>query len=464
MINSSEKSLLAQTTAIFSVSELSFALKKHVEDRFNHIRVRGEVSGLKRHTSGHMYYTLKDADAVIDAVSWRGSYSNATVALEEGLEVIATGRLTTYPGRSKYQIIVEHFEATGQGALLKLLEDRKKKLAAEGLFALDRKKPIPPYPTTIGVVTSATGAVIRDILHRIRERYPCRVIVWPVLVQGPGAADQIASAINGFNNLADKPDILIVGRGGGSIEDLWAFNEEIVVRAAASSRIPLISAVGHETDTTLIDYAADLRAPTPTGAAELAVPVLMDLMTAIQERQQQLNRSITTQIQQLDLHLKALERGLPDPQHLLDHWQLRLEDWHERLHRSLPVYCERWQGFLNNIAGQIRSPLPLIDNNALVLAGLSENLNRQLQTSYQRHEQLLETTAQRLEQASFTKVLDRGFCLATANGKPITTAEEFPGQHPVTLAFKDKDVTVMRTDYVRPKAKGSAKPVAPTLF
>ena len=259
----------------FTVSELSGALKRTVEGAFGHVRVRGEISGWKRHASGHCYMTLKDADACMDAVLWRGQAASLAFRPEDGAEVIASGKLTTYPGRSKYQLVVDRLELAGEGALMALLDKRRRALAAEGLFDAERKRPLPFLPRTIGIVTSPTGAVIRDILHRLADRCPTRVIVWPVPVQGEGAAAKVAAAIEGFGALtgADRPDLLIVARGGGSIEDLWAFNEEEVVRAAASSPIPLISAVGHETDTTLIDHAADRRAPTPTAAAEMAVPV-----------------------------------------------------------------------------------------------------------------------------------------------------------------------------------------------
>src|SRR5471030_457399 len=266
----------------FSVSELSFALKREIETAFPRVRVRGEISQPSFPRSGHCYFRLKDENAVIDGVAWKGTIPRLGIKIEEGLEVIATGKLTTYAGSSRYQIIVDRLELAGEGALLKLLEDRRKKLAAEGLFDLDKKRELPFLPTVIGVVTSPTGAVIRDILHRLADRFPRRVVVWPVKVQGEGSADQVAAAIRGFNALPAKhpvprPDLIIVARGGGSLEDLWSFNEEIVVRAAAESMIPLISAVGHETDITLIDFASDRRAPTPTAAAEMAVPVRADL-------------------------------------------------------------------------------------------------------------------------------------------------------------------------------------------
>src|SRR5205809_5679152 len=264
-----------------SVTELSGVLKRTIENAFGQVRVRGEISGFKRHASGHCYFTLKDENACIDAVIWRTTTSSATFRPEDGAEVIATGRLTTYPGRSKYQIVVERMELAGQGALLALLEKRRKVLAAEGLFAPERKRRLPFLPRVVGVVTAPTGAVIRDILHRLEDRCPTRVILWPVPVQGEGAATKIAQAIRAFASFDPRPDLLIVARGGGSIEDLWAFNEEEVVRAAAESPIPLISAVGHETDTTLIDHAADLRASTPTAAAEIAVPVRSELFAQL---------------------------------------------------------------------------------------------------------------------------------------------------------------------------------------
>src|SRR5690348_1719003 len=271
----------------WTVSELSAALKRTVEDAYGFVRVRGEISGFKGpHSSGHVYFALKDENACLQAVIWKGTYGRMRVKAEEGLEVIVTGRLTTYPGRSNYQIVIDSLELAGIGALMKLLEERKKKLAAEGLFDEARKQLLPFLPAAIGVITSPTGAVIRDILHRLNDRFPRRVLVWPVRVQGDTSAQEVANAIRGFNALAEggrlpRPDLIIVARGGGSLEDLWSFNEEIVVRAAADSLIPLISAVGHETDITLIDFVADKRAPTPTAAAEMAVPVRSELFVEV---------------------------------------------------------------------------------------------------------------------------------------------------------------------------------------
>ncbi|WP_421853880.1 exodeoxyribonuclease VII large subunit [Oricola sp.] len=307
----------------FSVSEISFAVKRTVEDAFERVRIRGEISGYRGpHSSGHAYFSLKDDKARIDAVIWRGTFSKLAFKPEEGLEVVATGKLTTWPGSSKYQIVIDNIEPAGAGALMALLEERRKKLAAEGLFDDARKQLLPYLPKVIGVVTSPTGAVIRDIMHRINDRYPLQVIVWPVRVQGETSAAEVAAAINGFNafdgsgGLA-KPDVLIVARGGGSLEDLWSFNEEIVVRAAANSDIPLVSAVGHETDWTLIDHVADVRAPTPTGAAEIAVPVRADLEASTAQLAARLGNAIGRLGDRKREGLRAAARGLPAPDALL---------------------------------------------------------------------------------------------------------------------------------------------------
>ncbi|MBT5676083.1 MAG: exodeoxyribonuclease VII large subunit, partial [Rhodospirillaceae bacterium] len=323
----------------YSVAELSNALKRSVEDNFGWVRVRGEISGFKRAASGHLYFALKDDKAVLDGVCWRGVAGKLGIAPEDGLEVIASGKLTTYPARSRYQLVVQSMEVAGEGALLKLLEERKKKLSSEGLFDEERRRALPYLPEIIGVVTSPTGSVIRDILHRIAERFPRRVLVWPVLVQGEKAAEQVAHAIKGFNALAPggptpRPDLLIVARGGGSLEDLWAFNEEIVVRAAAASDIPLISAIGHETDVTLIDLAADRRAPTPTAAAEMAVPVRVELIEGLLGQERRLVSATGRLLQDRRTRVQGLARGLPDASSLLGAAAQRLDDWSERLGNS----------------------------------------------------------------------------------------------------------------------------------
>ena len=324
----------------YTVSELSQALKRSVEENFSHVRVRGEISGYKRHSSGHCYFALKDAEAVLDAVCWRQTAIRLPIRPEDGMEVVCTGRLTIYPGRSKYQLVVDSIALAGIGALLRILEERRQRLAAEGLFATERKKKLPFLPEVIGIVTSPTGAVIRDILHRLADRFPRRVLLWPVAVQGEGAAAQIAAAIQGFNRLAaggpvSRPDLLIIARGGGSLEDLMPFNEEIVVRAAAASVIPLISAVGHETDTTLIDHASDRRAPTPTAAAEMAVPVRLDLIGQLNTKTGRLTGGLSRLFTSHRQNLAGLARGLPDPQDLLGAAAQRLDDRTERLRLSI---------------------------------------------------------------------------------------------------------------------------------
>ncbi|MFA7430840.1 MAG: exodeoxyribonuclease VII large subunit, partial [Rhodospirillaceae bacterium] len=344
-----------------SVTELSADLKKTVEDTFGFVRVRGEISQPKLAGSGHCYLRLKDENACIDGIVWRGAYSKLSIKPEEGLEVIVTGRLTTYPGRSSYQIIIESMELAGEGALLKLLEERKRRLAAEGLFAPERKKPLPFLPRVIGVVTSPTGAVIRDILHRLNDRFPLHVLVWPVLVQGEGAAAQVAAAVEGFNRLppggrVPRPDLLIVARGGGSLEDLMAFNEEAVVRAVAASDIPVISAVGHETDTTLCDFAADLRAPTPTGAAEMAVPVRLDLLAQVRDDAARLDGSVRRMLDDRAMRVEGLARGIPALDRVIEEYAQRLDDRWERLGACGRAYLERRTAEVRHLGACLRSP------------------------------------------------------------------------------------------------------------
>jgi exodeoxyribonuclease VII large subunit len=340
-----------------SVSDVAGALKRVVEDAFGHVRVRGEISGFKRHSSGHCYLTLKDDRACIDAVIWKGSAGALRFRPEDGIEVIATGRITTYPGRSKYQIVIERMELAGQGALMALLDQRRRALAAEGLFDEARKRLLPYLPRVIGVVTSPTGAVIRDILHRLEDRCPSHVLLWPVAVQGEGAAEQVAAAVRGFATMEPRPDLLIIARGGGSIEDLWAFNEEIVVRAVADCPIPTISAVGHETDTTLCDFAADMRAPTPTAAAEIAVPVRAELMAAVKSLGLRAERCANRYRERSAERLEALKKHWPTPEELLGPQRQRFDDWSGRLPRALSRRLALASAALAKSAGALRPRL-----------------------------------------------------------------------------------------------------------
>ena len=343
----------------YTVSELSGAVKRVIEGEFGLVRVRGEVGRVSRPASGHLYFDLKDDRSVIAAISWKGQAARMQVRPEEGMEVVATGRMTTFPGQSKYQLIVEDVAPAGAGALMAMLEKRRAALAAEGLFDAGRKQPIPYLPSVIGVVTSPSGAVIRDILHRLRDRFPRHVLIWPVAVQGQACAAEVAAAIRGFNAIAPggpipRPDVIIVARGGGSLEDLWGFNEEIVVRAAADSAIPLISAVGHETDTTLIDHAADLRAPTPTAAAELAVPVRLDLLAGLDATGARLVRGVVQGVGLRGQRLRDLARALPRLEVLMTSPRQRMDAGSGRLAVALGLAVARKRGGFDRVAGLMR--------------------------------------------------------------------------------------------------------------
>ena len=385
----------------YTVSELSGAVKRVIEGEFGLVRVRGEVGRVSRPASGHLYFDLKDDRSVIAAISWKGQVAKMQVRPEEGMEVVATGRMTTFPGQSKYQLIVEDVAPAGAGALMAMLEKRKAVLAAEGLFDVDRKQPLPYLPDIIGIITSPSGAVIRDILHRLRDRFPRRVLVWPVAVQGQACAPEVARAIAGFNALpiggpVPRPDLLIVARGGGSIEDLWGFNEEIVVRAAAASRIPLISAVGHETDTTLIDFAADVRAPTPTAAAELAVPVRLDLVAHLDGLGARLSRALTQGVIQRQQRLRDLARALPRAEVLTDHPRQRLDFMSERLPLALRAATAKKRVHLADLAlrpGVLRRILAA-DQRRLV--GAKDRLTPTLNRLVQAKRQMFEAREQRL--------------------------------------------------------------------
>ena len=346
----------------FTVSEVSGAVKKTLENTFGRIRVRGEVGRVFTARSGHLYYDVKDDKNVLACTTWKGQVSQLSVVPEEGLEVVVTGRMTSFGGQSKYNLNVDEVTVAGEGALMAMLEKRKKALAAEGLFDPAQKKELPYLPDIIGVITSPSGAVIRDILHRLRDRFPRKVLVWPVAVQGAACAPEVARAIAGFNALTPggalpRPDLLIVARGGGSIEDLWGFSEEIVARAAAASDIPLISAVGHETDTTLIDFVSDQRAPTPTAAAEIAVPVRLELLGWVGDQQSRMTRAMSQRMQTRDQRLRDLARALPRPETLLSGPTQRLDLMADRLPRALIRSVDLRRGRLIEAAGSLRPSL-----------------------------------------------------------------------------------------------------------
>ncbi|MDC9823597.1 exodeoxyribonuclease VII large subunit [Devosia sp. ZB163] len=424
--------------AEFTVSEIAGAVKRTIEDEFGHVRVRGEISGFRGvHSSGHAYFTLKDENASIDAVVWKSSWPRLTFKPQEGMEVIATGRLTTFPRSSKYQIVIEQIEPAGAGALMALLEERRKKLAAEGLFAAERKRELPYLPEVVGVITSPTGAVIRDILHRISDRFPRHVLVWPVRVQGETSAPEVAAAIDGFNAMRPdgpipRPDVLIVARGGGSIEDLWGFNEEVVVRAVASSRIPVISAVGHETDTTLCDYAADHRAPTPTAAAEAAVPVRIDLIGYVDElgsRQRQASRRIASNYRD---RLRAASAGLPRPLDLVASARQRLDHAASNLAAALRHTGQRKRIAYERLAGRL-SPNTLrseVRNLRGRLTPVANSLQPAVVRIIDQRRQRLEAASKLLDAVSYRNILDRGFAVVTdSEDRIVKSAEQVqPGE------------------------------------
>ncbi|URW75353.1 exodeoxyribonuclease VII large subunit [Sphingomonas donggukensis] len=407
-----------------SVTELSAKLKRVVEGEFGHVRIRGEISGWKRAASGHAYLALKDDGAVIDAVIWRGSASALQFAPADGVEVIATGKLTTYPGRSKYQIVIDRMELAGEGALMALLEKLKAKLAGEGLFDRERKKDIPYLPRVIGVVTSPTGAVIRDILHRLEDRCPCHVLVWPVKVQGAGAAAEIAAAVRGFDAIVPggpvpRPDLVIVARGGGSIEDLWAFNEEAVVRAVADCTIPIISAVGHETDTSLCDFAADVRAPTPTAAAEFAVPVKAELQSNIAALSLRTERCARRYHERGAERLAALVRVLPRRDAILGPQRQRADDLTARLGLALERRLAAGRRDLDRAGGALRP--------AILDARLAAARTR------------LGDLGRLLESVDPDKPLDRGYARveARATGRVVASAADARAAGALTITFRD---------------------------
>ena len=446
----------------FSVTELSGALKRVVEENFAFVRVRGEISGLKVPPSGHVYFDLKDDKAVLNAVIWRPSVARLKLRPESGMEVVVTGKLTTYAGRSNYQLIVEQVELAGLGALMALLEERKKRLAAEGLFDAARKKKLPFLPEVIGVVTSPTGAVIRDIMHRLNDRFPRRVLLWPVAVQGDNAAAEIAAAIKGFNLMSGKfpkPDLIIVARGGGSVEDLMAFNDEAVVRAAAASAIPLISAVGHETDTTLIDFASDMRAPTPTAAAELAVPLRAELLAATLDYQGRMLNCFSKGVTDRRKHLTQLARILPKPEQLFALPRQRLDIAGDGLGKSLRRNVQEHRTRFHKAEALLR-PRMLLDRIALGRErnkALSERARRAQTAQIAQGRKQLESLARILEGISYRAVLERGFALVRGeDGNVRRSKAAVKAGEALTLTFADGEAAATAggaADAPKPRVK-----------
>ncbi|HEY3890237.1 MAG TPA: exodeoxyribonuclease VII large subunit [Caulobacteraceae bacterium] len=438
---------VADNAPAYTVSELAFALKRTLEDTYGFVRLRGELSKVTRHASGHIYLSLKDDKACIDGVVWKTQTPRLGCRPEQGMEVIVTGRITTYPASSKYQIVIETLEPAGVGALLAQLERLKAKLSAEGLFAPERKRPLPAMPAVVGVITSPTGAVIRDILHRIRDRWPCRVVVWPVVVQGDQAAAQVAAAITGFNAIAaggdpPRPDVIIVARGGGSVEDLWAFNDEALARVAAASAIPLISAVGHETDTTLIDFVSDRRAPTPTAAAEMATPVLAELRAGLADQERRLIRIAARFLDERRHQLAAAARGLPRPADVLALASQRFDLSAGRLSAALAKNAAVHERELVRVATRLSPSLLIRRRQAMAeqLANVSGRLRPAADRRLARARDVLVGLDKLRLSLNPDGPLVRGFArVHHADGTLARTAAELRAGEGVKLVFKDGD-------------------------
>ena len=477
-----------QNAPEFTVSEISGEVKRTLEGTFGRIRVKGEVGRVFKARSGHLYYDIKDDRSVLACTTWKGQIANLSVVPEEGLEVVVTGRLTAFGAQSKYNMNVDEVAVAGQGALMALLEKRKKQLEAEGLFAPERKKPLPYLPQIIGVVTSPSGAVIRDILHRLRDRFPRKVLVWPVAVQGQNCAPEVARAIDGFNRLTPggalpRPDLIIVARGGGSIEDLWGFNEEVVARAAAASQIPLISAVGHETDTTLIDFVSDRRAPTPTAAAELAVPVRLELMAWAENQGARLTRSAGQAIQMRRQRLNDLSRAMPRPDTLLETPRQRLDRVSERLPNALIQGVQRRRLRLSETAASLRPATlrQLVQGRRDRMQNLSSRLTlRPIQREMaaqrdaltrlvqrldaaqsartDRQRQTLSAAGRQLEILSYKATLERGYAVVRAGGEILTTKAAAAKAGPLQIEFADGTLDLENSGGAQPTGKPGANP------
>jgi exodeoxyribonuclease VII large subunit len=488
-----------------TVSELSGAIKRALEDRFDRVRLRGEVSGFKGPSaSGHVYFGLKDATAKIDAVIWKGVFGRLPFRLEEGMDLIAVGKVSSFPGSSRYQIIIDQIELAGEGAMLAELERRRQRLKTEGLFDPSRKRPLPYLPRVIGVVTSPTGSVIRDIIHRVRDRFPVHILVWPVRVQGEASAAEVAAAIRGFNALPEdgvvpRPDVLIVARGGGSLEDLWGFNDEAVVRATAASRIPLISSIGHETDTTLIDYAADLRAPTPTAAAEFAVPVRSELLATTGDLGQRLRSALHRLVERRRTELRSAARALPQPESFLalprqrldmsaarlpevlkaavSRRRLRLAALSQKLEQHSPrtdlaKTRERFEQIAKRLPGALARRMDLARDahrqDREKIAKVSIRLTATMERVLKEKRRALAHAVQLLDSVSHQRILDRGFALVLdQERRPVRQKKGLSPRQQVSLAFADGEVSAMITgDAIPAPARARSLPAAsaPDLF
>jgi exodeoxyribonuclease VII large subunit len=431
----------------FSVTEISNKIKWLLENNFSNIRIKGEISGLKIATSGHGYFSLKDTNSIIAATCWRHSLARINFKLTEGLEVVVTGKITAYAGQSKYQISVEIIEPYGTGAFIQILNERRNRLEAEGLFKLEHKKKIPYLPKKIGIVTSLTGAVIKDIIHRITDRFPVHLCIWPVTVQGENAASEITAAINGFNILEEKlrPDVIIIARGGGSIEDLWSFNEEIVLRAVFNSVIPIISAVGHETDYTLIDLVSDLRAPTPTAAAEFAVPVIENLKYTLGHLFANLKTRVTTLINHQAKILENSNRILKYPINYLNNNIQRLDELSFRLSESLPNLLKQKIIALKYFPHSRLKPTKILNYKNLELENLSYNLNLKKTNILSQFEYKLSMNSSILSSLDYNKIVNRGYAmLQDQDNNYISTISEIKSSKYITANLKDGKITLSK--------------------
>ncbi len=433
-------SLNAKEKNEYSVSEISSLIKHKIEKDFANVRIKGEVSGLKIAPSGHVYLSLKDNNAVISAIMWRGVYLSQSIKIQDGQEIICTGNLTTYPGQSKYQMIVNSISLAGVGALMELLAKRKENFLKEGLFDDKHKKNLPKYPQIIGIITSLSGVVIKDILHRVAERFPTKVIVWPVLVQGAKSANEVVEAIEGFNKLLDnKPEIIIIARGGGSIEDLWSFNEEEVVRAAFNSRIPIISAIGHETDFTLLDFVADKRAPTPTGAAEMAVPSSIDILAHISNYKFRTKNIIFSLLKYKYQKYYSYKNLFPDLLYILNIKTQRLDEISIRLLREREFYFEKKYNKIKSLGLKLKNPSNIIEINYNKLFAQKRNLLTAISNLINDFNHQQNLLSSMLKSLSYKNTLNRGFAIIRGEGRIISAKTEFISfsNRSMEVEFKD---------------------------